>query len=180
MRKLEEGVSTRDAGARRARRISCRHTISRTLCPISLLMMTFWRRAVQAWPSESLHSTAHRTIELPSPLHLAQWDMESLRQSAHVLGSGRRRTICIDGDGGLQINVQELETIRRLNLPIKLLVLSNNGYASIRVSQKRWFGRPGRCGPLKWCQRSAATESLRLPMAFPTFASTASRNWSHS
>ena len=57
------------------------------------------------------------------------------------LGSGRRRTICIDGDGGLQINVQELETIRRLNLPIKLLVLSNNGYASIRASQKRWFGR---------------------------------------
>jgi acetolactate synthase I/II/III large subunit len=57
------------------------------------------------------------------------------------LGSGQHRTICIDGDGGLQINVQELETIRRLNLPIKLLVLSNDGYASIRASQKRWFGR---------------------------------------
>lgn len=57
------------------------------------------------------------------------------------LGSGKRRTICIDGDGGLQINVQELETIRRLDLPIKLLVLSNDGYASIRASQKRWFGR---------------------------------------
>ena len=57
------------------------------------------------------------------------------------LGSGGRRTICLEGDGGLQINVQELETIRRMDLPIKMLVLSNNGYASIRASQTRWFGR---------------------------------------
>jgi acetolactate synthase-1/2/3 large subunit len=57
------------------------------------------------------------------------------------LGSGGKRTICIDGDGGLQLNVQELETIRRLALPIKLLILANDGYASIRASQQRWFGR---------------------------------------
>lgn len=57
------------------------------------------------------------------------------------LGSDRRRTICVDGDGGLQLNVQELETIRRLHLPVKLFVLSNDGYASIRASQSRWFGR---------------------------------------
>jgi acetolactate synthase-1/2/3 large subunit len=57
------------------------------------------------------------------------------------LAAERRRTICIDGDGGLQLNIQELETIRRLHLPIKLFVLSNNGYASIRASQQRWFGR---------------------------------------
>jgi acetolactate synthase-1/2/3 large subunit len=57
------------------------------------------------------------------------------------VGSGGRRTICVDGDGGLQLNVQELETIRRLQLPVKLFVLSNDGYASIRASQKRWFGR---------------------------------------
>jgi acetolactate synthase-1/2/3 large subunit len=57
------------------------------------------------------------------------------------LGSGGHRTICLEGDGGLQLNVQELETIKRLDLPIKLLVLSNGGYASIRASQQRWFGR---------------------------------------
>jgi acetolactate synthase-1/2/3 large subunit len=56
------------------------------------------------------------------------------------LASGRRRTICVDGDGGLQLNIQELETIRRLGLPVKLFVLSNDGYASIRASQQRWFG----------------------------------------
>jgi len=57
------------------------------------------------------------------------------------LGHGRRRTIGVDGDGGLQLNIQELETIRRLNLPIKLFVLNNDGYASIRTSQSRYFGR---------------------------------------
>jgi len=57
------------------------------------------------------------------------------------LAAGRRRTICVDGDGGLQLNIQELETIRRLGLPIKLFVLSNDGYASIRTSQERYFGR---------------------------------------
>jgi acetolactate synthase I/II/III large subunit len=57
------------------------------------------------------------------------------------LASGGRRTICVDGDGGFQMNIQELETVRRLNLPIKFFVISNQGYASIRASQSNYFGR---------------------------------------
>jgi acetolactate synthase I/II/III large subunit len=57
------------------------------------------------------------------------------------IANGRRRTIGVDGDGGLQLNIQELETARRLQLPIKLFVLNNDGYASIRTSQSRYFGR---------------------------------------
>jgi acetolactate synthase-1/2/3 large subunit len=57
------------------------------------------------------------------------------------VANGRRRTISVDGDGGLQLNIQELETARRLQLPIKLFVLNNDGYASIRTSQSRYFGR---------------------------------------
>ena len=56
------------------------------------------------------------------------------------LASGRRRTICVDGDGGIQLNIQELETIVRLQLPIKLFILNNDGYSSIRTSQTRYFG----------------------------------------
>jgi acetolactate synthase-1/2/3 large subunit len=55
------------------------------------------------------------------------------------LGSGRRRTVCVDGDGGFQMNIQELETVRRLRLPIKFFVINNGGYASIRTSQKNYF-----------------------------------------
>jgi acetolactate synthase I/II/III large subunit len=57
------------------------------------------------------------------------------------LASGNRRTILVDGDGGFQLNIQELETIRRLGLPVKIFILNNQGYASIRTSQSRYFGR---------------------------------------
>ena len=59
---------------------------------------------------------------------------------AVCIGANRQRTILVDGDGGFQFNIQELETISRLNLPLKLFVLNNNGYASIRASQQAYFG----------------------------------------
>jgi acetolactate synthase-1/2/3 large subunit len=55
------------------------------------------------------------------------------------VGSGARRTVCIDGDGGFQMNIQELEVIRRLGLPVKFFVLDNQGYGSIRNSQRAYF-----------------------------------------
>ena len=59
---------------------------------------------------------------------------------AACLASGRRRTICIDGDGGFMFNIQDLETVARLALPITFFVLNNDGYASIRASQTNYFG----------------------------------------
>ena len=58
------------------------------------------------------------------------------------LGSGGKKTICVDGDGGFQLNIQELATIAHLKLPIKFFVLNNDGYASIRATQKTYFGGP--------------------------------------
>jgi acetolactate synthase-1/2/3 large subunit len=55
------------------------------------------------------------------------------------LASGKKRTISIIGDGGLQHNIQELETLVRLKLPIKIFILNNNGYASIKNMQKSHF-----------------------------------------
>jgi len=52
----------------------------------------------------------------------------------------KRNIICVDGDGGFQFNIQELETISRLKLPIKFFVLNNQGYGSIRASQTAFFG----------------------------------------
>jgi len=58
------------------------------------------------------------------------------------LANDRKRVIVVDGDGGFQFNIQELETVKRLDLPIKFFVFNNNGYASIRASQTAFFGRP--------------------------------------
>jgi acetolactate synthase I/II/III large subunit len=63
------------------------------------------------------------------------------------LGGGRRRTILVDGDGGFQLNIQELETVVRLGLPIKFFVINNNGYASIRATHNGYFGRRVACDP---------------------------------
>lgn len=56
-----------------------------------------------------------------------------------TLAHGGRRTVCVDGDGGFQMNIQELATVKRLNLPIKFFVINNDGYASIRSSQESYF-----------------------------------------
>ncbi len=55
------------------------------------------------------------------------------------IASGRKRTVCLDGDGGFHMNSQELETVKRLNLPIKIFVLNNDGYGSIRITQRNYF-----------------------------------------
>ena len=52
-----------------------------------------------------------------------------------------REVIAVDGDGGFMFNIQELETINRLRLPIKFFVLNNEGYSSIRASQIAYFGK---------------------------------------
>lgn len=51
-----------------------------------------------------------------------------------------KRVICLGGDGSIQLNIQELQTVVHHNLPIKIFVLNNSGYVSIRSSQKNFFG----------------------------------------
>jgi acetolactate synthase-1/2/3 large subunit len=53
----------------------------------------------------------------------------------------KQRVICLAGDGSLQLNIQELQTLVQNWLPIKLFVLNNNGYLSIRLSQQNMFKR---------------------------------------
>jgi acetolactate synthase-1/2/3 large subunit len=67
-----------------------------------------------------------------------------------VLASGGKRTVCVNGDGGFQMNIQELETLYRLNLPVKIFVLDNGGYAAIKGTQTNLFN-----GHLVACTRDS-------------------------
>jgi acetolactate synthase-1/2/3 large subunit len=58
-----------------------------------------------------------------------------------AVARGGRRVICLAGDGSLQLNIQELQTVVHHRLPIKIFVLNNGGYLSIRSTQKNFFGR---------------------------------------
>ncbi len=52
---------------------------------------------------------------------------------------GDKRVLAVTGDGSFQQNIQELQTLKYYQLPIKLFVLNNDGYLSIRASQKNYF-----------------------------------------
>ena len=55
--------------------------------------------------------------------------------------NNRKKTICISGDGGLQMNIQELQTLVHYKLPIILFLLNNGGYLTIKLMQQNHFGR---------------------------------------
>jgi acetolactate synthase-1/2/3 large subunit len=64
-----------------------------------------------------------------------------------AVARGGKRVICIAGDGSLQMNVQELETLAHHRWPVKVFVLNNRGYLSIRQTQAGFFGRAVGAGP---------------------------------
>ena len=55
------------------------------------------------------------------------------------IAAGKRRVMCITGDGSFQQNIQELQTIIHHELPIKIFVINNEGYLSIRATQGKFF-----------------------------------------
>jgi len=55
------------------------------------------------------------------------------------IGAGRIPTVCVESDGSLMLNLQELATLKALNLPITVVVMNNGGYASIRNTQRNYF-----------------------------------------
>lgn len=60
-----------------------------------------------------------------------------------AVARGGKRVICLEGDGSIMMNLQELQTVRYNNLNIKMIILNNNGYHSIRQTQQNLFsGRP--------------------------------------
>lgn len=62
------------------------------------------------------------------------------------IGGGRRTTICLEGDGSIMMNLQELQTVLTNRLPIKLFLINNNGYHSIRITQNNLFKEHSKIG----------------------------------
>jgi acetolactate synthase-1/2/3 large subunit len=55
------------------------------------------------------------------------------------IGNDRQNVICIEGDGSIMMNLQELQTVKHHNFPIKIFIINNNGYASIKQTQMAFF-----------------------------------------
>lgn len=82
------------------------------------------------------------------------------------LAGGKRLTTCLIGDGSLMLNLQELQTIATLDLPVKVFVIANGGYLAIRHTQKafqdgRYYGVGGR--DLEFPQLTRIAEAFGIP-----------------
>lgn len=85
------------------------------------------------------------------------------------LGNGGKAMVAVESDGSLMLNLQELATLKGLNLPMRLFVMNNRGYASIRNTQRNYFqGRyiaTGAEGGLHLPDLCAVAESFGLAVA---------------
>ena len=53
--------------------------------------------------------------------------------------NNKKSVICLDGDGSFMMNLQELQTVKQFNLPLKIFIINNNGYISIKQTQNNFF-----------------------------------------
>lgn len=102
-----------------------------------------------------------RSIVIPDEGGHLVWSMQSLKAKANQrifsnfgnssMGYGLpaaigaaidtdKLVVCIDGDGGFQMNIQELQTIKQYNLPVKIFIMNNSCYGIIKQFQDAYFG----------------------------------------
>lgn len=62
------------------------------------------------------------------------------------ISGNRKNTVCLEGDGSIMMNLQELMTVITNRLPIKLFLINNNGYHSIRITQNNLFAEHCKVG----------------------------------
>lgn len=67
------------------------------------------------------------------------YDLPAAIGAAQAAGS--RRVVCFAGDGSLQMNIQELQTLKTLGLDVLIVLIDNGGYLSIRQTHENFFGR---------------------------------------
>lgn len=70
--------------------------------------------------------------------------------------ANKQRTVCIEGDGSIMMNIQQLQTVVNYNLPLVIIVINNGGYLSIRMSQN------AQCNSIL-INSNAPSEDLTLP-----------------
>ena len=86
--------------------------------------------------------------------------------------TGDKETICVTGDGSIQMNLQELQTILTNLLPIKIFVINNGGYHSIRQTQSNLFSTHSKVGigPESGDLSFPAMEKLAAAYGYPYIA----------
>lgn len=103
----------------------------------------FWNLAVDVgqnmlWVAQAFHVKKHQNAFMSSGLGTMGY---SLPAAIGAYYATKRPVICFNGDGGLQMNIQELQFIKREGLPIKVVVMNNHALGAIREFQEKNFNR---------------------------------------
>ena len=110
--------------------------LSKNIRPKTLICTGSSGLAVEVFYSVFKNKTDQR-IFLTSGLGSMGYGLPSAIGSCFA--NKRRPMILIEGDGSFQLNIQELAVIKKFNLPICIIIINNNGYCSIRNTQKNYF-----------------------------------------
>lgn len=88
------------------------------------------------------------------------------------IAGGRKETVCLEGDGSIMMNLQELQTIVTNKLPIKVFLINNAGYHSIRITQNNLFSEHCKVGigPESGDLSFPEFEKLAKAFGFPYFS----------
>lgn len=90
------------------------------------------------------------------------------------IANNKKDVICLAGDGSIMMNLQELQTVKHYNLPIKIFILNNDGYISIRQTHNNFFE-----GRLTACSRGSGVsipDFVKVAKAFGLPAATISNS----
>lgn len=90
----------------------------------------------QMWTAQSLHIKANQRVLFSGGMGAMGFALPS---SIGATVASQERVVVIAGDGGIQMNIQELEVIKRRNLPIKIFVLNNQNLGMVRQFQELYF-----------------------------------------
>lgn len=101
------------------------HVYSDTGCAIAWMMQGFPFRAAQ----RAFHAFNNTPMGYALPAAIGG----SLARAGDSV-------ICVAGDGSLMLNVQELATVRRHDLPMRIFVVNNDGFSMVRQTQEQWLG----------------------------------------
>jgi len=91
----------------------------------------------QMWSSQSLEITENQIFLTSGGMGAMGYSLPAAIGACFTMGNVS--VVAIVGDGGFQINIQELQTIRRNNLPVKIVILNNHCLGMIRQFQDSYF-----------------------------------------
>ncbi|MBO4213631.1 MAG: thiamine pyrophosphate-binding protein [Lachnospiraceae bacterium] len=93
--------------------------------------------------NSGLQNCLQKSVHTPNQRVILNYNSGSmgldLPEAVGIVKALNREVLCVTGDGSVMMNLQELQTIKHYDLPVKIIIMSNDGYGGIRQTNKNFF-----------------------------------------